>query len=397
MIGGHEKFSSVFKFAAISLFVGGVSVAPAQAGGSVGGDCCADLEERVAELEATTVRKGNRKVSLKLSGQINKALLFWDSDVDGDNGDSGVYIIDNDLSGSRFRLTGGAKITSDLAAGFAAEFEFQTNDSDSVTESNQGGNDDAGVFNVRKAEWYLKSATLGKMTLGWGSSAADGIAEIDLSGTKVASYSQTNIAKSFIAVEGTAKWSNLDGNSRNNRIRYDSPTIAGFILSASWGYDGDSEDLEELDLALRMKHTIGDFKVAGGIAYFQQDENTGTTDVDNLSGSISVYHVPTGLNVTFAAGDSDDNSATDDDFTYWYIKGGIKQKVFPVGATAFSVDYYSEDLDNSTAEPSRFGVQLVQYVDSAAMEFYLAYQHLDDDAGATQEVDSLMVGSRIKF
>jgi hypothetical protein len=25
----------------------------------LGGDCCADLEERVAELEATTVRKGN--------------------------------------------------------------------------------------------------------------------------------------------------------------------------------------------------------------------------------------------------------------------------------------------------------------------------------------------------
>ena len=37
----------------------------------LGGDCCADLEERVAELEATTVRKGNRKVSLSISGQVN--------------------------------------------------------------------------------------------------------------------------------------------------------------------------------------------------------------------------------------------------------------------------------------------------------------------------------------
>jgi len=34
----------------------------------LGGDCCADLEERVAELEATIARKGNRKVSLTLSG-----------------------------------------------------------------------------------------------------------------------------------------------------------------------------------------------------------------------------------------------------------------------------------------------------------------------------------------
>ncbi len=34
--------------------------------GASAGNCCADLEERVAELEATTARKGNRKVSLTL-------------------------------------------------------------------------------------------------------------------------------------------------------------------------------------------------------------------------------------------------------------------------------------------------------------------------------------------
>ncbi len=35
--------------------------------------CCGDLEERVAELEATTARKGNRVVSVQIYGQINKA------------------------------------------------------------------------------------------------------------------------------------------------------------------------------------------------------------------------------------------------------------------------------------------------------------------------------------
>ncbi|MBN9281890.1 MAG: porin, partial [Hyphomicrobium denitrificans] len=34
----------------------------------LGGDCCADLEQRIAELEATTATKGNRKVSLTISG-----------------------------------------------------------------------------------------------------------------------------------------------------------------------------------------------------------------------------------------------------------------------------------------------------------------------------------------
>ena len=31
----------------------------------LGGDCCADLEERVADLDATTVRKGTRKTYIR--------------------------------------------------------------------------------------------------------------------------------------------------------------------------------------------------------------------------------------------------------------------------------------------------------------------------------------------
>ncbi len=48
----------------------------------LGGDCCADLEERVAELEATTVRKGNKKVSIILYGDVNHQVLFWDDGIE---------------------------------------------------------------------------------------------------------------------------------------------------------------------------------------------------------------------------------------------------------------------------------------------------------------------------
>lgn len=44
-----------------------VSAMPTAAA-DLGGTCCADLEERIAELEATTARKGSRKVSLTVSG-----------------------------------------------------------------------------------------------------------------------------------------------------------------------------------------------------------------------------------------------------------------------------------------------------------------------------------------
>jgi hypothetical protein len=42
---------------------------PAKAA-DLGGDCCADLEDRVAELEATTVRMGNKKVSVQIYGSF---------------------------------------------------------------------------------------------------------------------------------------------------------------------------------------------------------------------------------------------------------------------------------------------------------------------------------------
>ena len=52
---------------ATAVLMGSFANEPARSA-DLGGDCCADLEERVAELEATTVRKGNKKVSVTLYG-----------------------------------------------------------------------------------------------------------------------------------------------------------------------------------------------------------------------------------------------------------------------------------------------------------------------------------------
>lgn len=43
----------------------------------LGGDCCTDLQERVAALEATTVSKRNRKVSLIFSGYVANQVFSW--------------------------------------------------------------------------------------------------------------------------------------------------------------------------------------------------------------------------------------------------------------------------------------------------------------------------------
>ena len=68
---------SLSALVAAGLLVGGLSAGSASAA-DLGGNCCADLEERIAELEATTARKGNRKVSLTISGWVGEQALYWD-------------------------------------------------------------------------------------------------------------------------------------------------------------------------------------------------------------------------------------------------------------------------------------------------------------------------------
>lgn len=95
--------------AAASCLVWGVSSAQAA---DLGGNCCADLEERIAELESTTARKGNRKVSLTISGWVNEAVFFWD-----DGRESNTYVGTNALEQSRIKFAGEAKISEGWSAG----------------------------------------------------------------------------------------------------------------------------------------------------------------------------------------------------------------------------------------------------------------------------------------
>ncbi|HYD15838.1 MAG TPA: porin, partial [Hyphomicrobium sp.] len=80
----------------------------------LGGDCCADLEERIAELEATTARKGNRKVSLTISGYIAQEITAWD-----DGSESNVYIHGlGPTQASHVKFNGQATIVPGWTAGY---------------------------------------------------------------------------------------------------------------------------------------------------------------------------------------------------------------------------------------------------------------------------------------
>ena len=108
MTGGLRETASLMAIAAL-LCVGATvfGAKPAKAA-DLGGDCCADLEERVADLEATTVRKGNKKVSVQIYGKVNYATMWWD-----DGGEQNVYTVNNYNESTRTGIKGKAKIGGD--------------------------------------------------------------------------------------------------------------------------------------------------------------------------------------------------------------------------------------------------------------------------------------------
>src|SRR5262245_42915879 len=114
---------------AAGLLAGGLSAGSASAA-DLGGNCCADLEERIAELEATTARKGNRQVSLTISGWVPQQVVGWD-----DGYEENVYVGDIGATlSSHFKFTGQATISPGWYAGYVLHVEVRNDNSLDLTQ-----------------------------------------------------------------------------------------------------------------------------------------------------------------------------------------------------------------------------------------------------------------------
>jgi len=428
---------SVFKMsssrmALVAAFGLAMGFTPAQAA-DLGGNCCADLEERVAELEATTARKGNRKVSLTVSGWVNEQVMMWD-----DGTERNAYVGTNSLEQSRFRFQGEAQIAPGYSAGYTLEIGVAghpSNKWDQNSPSSSGDN----ALTVRKSNWWLKSKDYGKVTVGLEGSAlyhvlddADGVNTRNFSDAQAAAVYQGNFGLRHNGASIGLTWSNiLQGidngtvgqDGRRNLVRYDSPTIAGFTLTASWGEDDD------WGMALTYSNTWGDFKVLGKAGYGEvSDENigcstkTGPTDCQLFGAAGTVMHVPTGLFVYGGYAQNKDNRSgvVEDTSSMYFIQGGIEQKWIPLGKTTVFGEYRHDDggskngvnisnagLGNGTLGSTSLnfiGAGVIQNIEPAAMDLYVMYRHADGDIANTAGVstsldafDSVIAGALMRF
>jgi predicted porin len=395
----------------------------------LGSDGVADLEERVAELEATTARKGNRKVSLTISGWVNQTVQAWD-----DGSESNVYVGTNGSDPTRFRFVGKAKIDKDWTAGYIIEIGVDSDRQDKATADSLA----AGAFTLRHSAWFLESKTLGKVTVGLTSAVNDGITEISTAsytggGTTTVEKPITiftpNGAFNLRQTNGTqlgTTWDNLahglkgvGEGDRYNIIRYDTPEFAGFVASANWGED------DIWAVALRYKGELHGFKLAGGISYAEISDNSqgfgGSSTIGNDRGeelglSASVLHIDSGLFVTFAYGEATlatkvIGAGKDNDYSNWNVQAGIQKKWNPLGATTVYGEYFKGDFGAATgsnaitnSEVDVWGAAAVQTIDAAALDLYIAYRHYEADAWTApatklslESFDTVFSGAKISF
>jgi hypothetical protein len=236
------------------------------------------------------------------------------------------------------------------------------------------------------------SGPWGTVRLGQGDGAANGAAEVDLSGTTVAHYSSSpDIGGAFqyrtgAAFSGTSigdSISNQDFESRYDRLHYQSPVFAGFMGEASWGHK--QGDIAEF--ALRYSGKIGALgQLAAALGYSTEED----TDDEVIGGSVSWLH-PSGLNLTYTHTTRD---LPGRDGKFDYFKVGYK-----FGNHALSVDYgIGKDQGISGDDAKVYGFGYV-FTPVAWAELFALYKvhSLERPGLSLEDITFFTVGSRVKF
>jgi hypothetical protein len=404
---------------------------------------------------ASAVSSGGNNVVLSISGQVNRALLFGDDGLQAK-----LRQVDNNNSSTRFRIVGEARPIDDTVAGMNLETEIRANSSANQTlTQNQPQAASAVTFTIRQGEAYVANPEYGGVRLGFGSTASYLTSENDLSGTAVASYVQIPDfdggfafrqrgaamvpggaggamvlapANSYGPAVGSV-FNYFDGLGRDDRLRYDSPVWDGFQVSTSV-LDGGA-----FDFAGRFARKYDDFQIVASAAFGSETSRSHTvptaygyagvpagaagtslagansapnspttadvspTGSNQLDGSVSVL-LKSGLNFTLAGGVRDPNyrDPTGKSLSpnLIFAKLGYQQKYFPIGLTAFSIDFaQNEELIYVGDVARAYGLAAVQTIDDFGLDLYTAlkYETLDRDFASYRPIIAVMTGARVRF
>lgn len=345
-----------------------------------------DLEERIAELESSVVRKGNRKVTLTISGVVSSSVLWMK------NESSQVFTNPNDPS--RLTIRGEARATPDIKVGFLYEMGL------SDTQANIVSGGLVGPISVRHEAIYVSSARFGTVWLGQTDSAAKGIAEI-------------NLANVGVAAKPLMGWADGFNGDRTGVAKYITPSVFGFELSAStWNaaptWLGPVCCGEGYDAAIRYMGEAGGVRFAAGAGYRVESPKAGFTgdSQKTISGSASIMYVPVGAFITAQYGIQDALIVGANKGKVLGGTAGIERNIFGIGNTTVFGEYSKLNDASLTianiglpstgpvSEIKVLGGGIVQSIDAAAFDLFVDYRRVT--VGGT-DTDVYMAGAKIRF
>lgn len=334
-------------------------------------------------------------------GWVNMAVMY------GDTGHgSETYIVDNDYASSRF----GAKISNDVKdlgvrVGTHLEFEYQHNASNVVTPGDRSIN---GELEERHINLFV-AGDFGQVSIGQGSGAGDGNTEIDLSGTKVAAFSNLGLmggALPFVAKDGSSNdvkliqaLHNQDFEQRYDRVRYDSPKFGPMTFSVSQGYKdkkGSSGSDDVTELAAKVTLPLAG-KLTAGVGYSRKDVGGAADKVDIYGGSASWLH-SSGFNLTGVFSIQEDSVKTSSDF--YMVKTGYK-----TGNHSVAIHHaLGEDRTEYTpaavtdSKVKAYGISYV-YAPVKWLDMYASFNNyqLSAKERSYDDINIAMTGARVKF
>ena len=325
-------------------------------------------------------------IDFSISGQVNRAALY------GDDGESAKwFFVDNDNSSTRFRFRGSNDFENGWKVGFLWEVEMQSNASNKVSIENDEDTTDVN-FNERHMDIWIEK--WGTLRLGQGDTASNGTSEVDLSGTAVAAYSSVaDVGGNFEFRDGDKKLGitvsdsrdNFDGLSRKDRIRYDTPSWAGFFAS------GSVEQQNQFDFAARYAGDFGWARFAAAAGYANFGTSSDTKDDEISSSASMLFDFGLSLTASYAY-------VWEDNKNPWNLYGKIGYKFLKKHAA--SVQYSrTKHLSADDDIGDSFSVGYV-FNPWDSVELYGTYylHMLDRDEGTSgDDINIVMSGARIRF
>jgi len=356
-----------------------------------------------APAHAGSVSNGNDTASVTLSGHFNQALLWMD---DGEA--SALAVAGNSNSASRGRIVVKGKLNEAVSVGAVSEWGMSTSNSSTVSPSSsttQGVTDGTDSnFSVRHRYVKFDHKRLGSVRLGHTSNATDGIIEQNMTGAADVVYGGNTVVGNAIALRrdngatapSTVTVGDLNAGagegSRQDTVRYDTPTFGGFAAKASYNGDGSSS------AAGTFSGKFGGFAVGAGIGYSALAGSSTTLD-NEIGGSIAVGH-DSGLNIRAQYGEIENKAVARDDTTTWSVGGGYNAKLISAGTTHFAIDYtVNENATANDDELKLFSIGVVQDTD-AGVKFYLGYQLFQAEQANSvdyEDASTIMAGTKVVF